>query len=281
MQIKPNTYTQEQLARFTSEDWDRLQKGLSLLEGSPPTPQTTPLEAPGSPTIDDPTQAHTLLSARRELASLEPPPEGSQADVYLTDLAEKQATTARDRQMGGTRPRMGGPGWVAGGLHTLLPSLKGAKETIGKYLQGFLPNQAFNAVIHTESHGDPEAYNPVSGARGMGQLIAKWHPGVKDYFDPVENLTVSKEFWERLRKKYEGDLDATAGAYFTGEVGVDALRKVLGPDWLSTSAPDNQYIQFGRKQKSLHQVQVEIKGYLYKVQKNRGAMDYLQKYGIQ
>jgi hypothetical protein len=83
--------------------------------------------------------------------------------------------------------------------------------------------QLIKAVAHVESAFDPHAVSR-KGAMGLMQLMpatAK-DQGVKDAFDPLENLRGGARYLSALLRRYDEDLDLALAAY---NAGPEAVRR--------------------------------------------------------
>lgn len=86
-------------------------------------------------------------------------------------------------------------------------------------------------VILRESSFQPCAVSPV-GARGLMQLMPETAEelGVRDPFDPEENLAAGAKFLGKLLRRYGGDLTLALGAYHMGPGAMDDRKQApLGP----------------------------------------------------
>lgn len=85
-----------------------------------------------------------------------------------------------------------------------------------------LAPELIRAVVTVESSFDPTAVSHA-GAQGLMQLMpgTATELGVKDSFDPLENLTGGSRYLSQLLKKYSGDLDRALAAYNWGQGNVD------------------------------------------------------------
>jgi len=86
------------------------------------------------------------------------------------------------------------------------------------------------AVIHHESRFSPCAISS-SGAQGLMQLkpATAWEVGVKDPFDPVDNIGGGTRYLGYLLRRYRGDLVMPLGAYKDGRSVFDR-HKGLPPE---------------------------------------------------
>ncbi|MCB0333347.1 MAG: lytic transglycosylase domain-containing protein [Bdellovibrionales bacterium] len=82
------------------------------------------------------------------------------------------------------------------------------------------------AVIHTESAFNPKAVSP-KGARGLMQIMPfhDKHLGIKDPFEPSQNIEAGVRLLALLGKRYQNNLSLVLAAYNAGE---DAVSKYGG-----------------------------------------------------
>jgi soluble lytic murein transglycosylase-like protein len=74
------------------------------------------------------------------------------------------------------------------------------------------------AVVKVESDYDPWARSP-KGALGLMQLIPPtgWRFGVRDFFDPQQNIEGGVRYLKFLLEMFEGNVDLSLAAYNAGE----------------------------------------------------------------
>jgi len=84
-------------------------------------------------------------------------------------------------------------------------------------------------VMRQESGFRPCAVS-VKGAMGLMQLMpdTAGDLGVKDCFDPKENVTAGARFLHQLLNRYNGDVVKALGAYNAGPARVDAVDGIPG-----------------------------------------------------
>ena len=96
------------------------------------------------------------------------------------------------------------------------PLIEGAAKT-----QQLTP-QLIRAVIEKESAFRPCAVSP-KGATGLMQLMPATAEqfGLRDVFDPRDNINAGAKYLKQLLDKYSGDLSKALGAYNSGPATVD------------------------------------------------------------
>jgi soluble lytic murein transglycosylase-like protein len=90
-----------------------------------------------------------------------------------------------------------------------------------------LSEELVRAVIHAESAFNPSAVSP-KGARGLMQLMPALARefGVRNSFDPYENIQAGCRFLAMLLRKYSGDLRLSLAAYNAGPGAVDKYKGI-------------------------------------------------------
>jgi soluble lytic murein transglycosylase-like protein len=83
------------------------------------------------------------------------------------------------------------------------------------------------AVIKTESNFNRWAVSP-KGARGLMQLMPDTgrRLGVRDFFDPQQNVDAGVRYLKFLLDKFDGNLDLSLAAYNAGENLVERIGKI-------------------------------------------------------
>jgi soluble lytic murein transglycosylase-like protein len=87
-----------------------------------------------------------------------------------------------------------------------------------------------HSVIAIESNFDPKAVSPKN-ARGLMQLMPRTAElmGVKDSFDPGQNIDGGAHYLSDLLKKYRNDLTLALAAYNAGPDSVDKYGRRVPP----------------------------------------------------
>lgn len=89
------------------------------------------------------------------------------------------------------------------------------RTLIDRYeLQYDLPNGLLYGLVIRESGGNPRAESSL-GAKGLTQIIQKYHPSVNDPFDPDENLAYAARTLAKYRESL-GSWERAVAAWHSG-----------------------------------------------------------------
>lgn len=103
-----------------------------------------------------------------------------------------------------------------------------------------LPPRLLARVADQESDFNPAAYNPDSGARGMMQIIPKWHPDVTATdLDPRDDIFYAARY---LRENFNrfGSWGKSLAAYNWGPGNLEKAISQHGEQWLSSAPRETQ-----------------------------------------
>jgi len=95
-----------------------------------------------------------------------------------------------------------------------------------------LPTRLLARVAFQESNFEPGAYNEKSGARGMMQIIPKWHPGVNvTDLDPRDDIFYAAKY---LRENFNrfGSWSKALAAYNWGPGNLQKNITKYGLAWI-------------------------------------------------
>lgn len=101
-------------------------------------------------------------------------------------------------------------------------------EIIAFYASKYkLPVKFVNAVIETESAWDKDAVSPA-GAKGLMQLMPDTAKmlGVKDSFDPRQNIAGGTKYLRMLLNKFNGNYKLALAAYNAGPRTVEKYKGI-------------------------------------------------------
>jgi soluble lytic murein transglycosylase len=83
------------------------------------------------------------------------------------------------------------------------------------------------AIIKVESDFDPRAVSRA-GAKGLMQIMPQNYAslGLKDPFDPYENIKAGSRYFRQLLDRFDGELSLTLAAYNAGPSIVDRYKTI-------------------------------------------------------
>ncbi len=107
-----------------------------------------------------------------------------------------------------------------------------SQERISEWVKRLSPDYQLDpalvlAVIRTESNFNPRAHSE-KGARGLMQLLPATARrfGVKDIWDPLDNIRGGMAYLRWLLEYFDGDLERSLAGYNAGEGAVDLHRGI-------------------------------------------------------
>lgn len=106
------------------------------------------------------------------------------------------------------------------------PLFKAASERYG------VPSCLLSRLAYQESRYNKYAYNSGSHASGIMQIVTRWHPTVKDPFDPNEAIPYAAKYLSDLYRQF-GSWDKAMAAYNWGPGSLSNAIKKYGDDWVS------------------------------------------------
>lgn len=137
--------------------------------------------------------------------------------VHYTNVPSdpRYAFVRRDPEPQSAKPAAEAGGLVGRGLRAFAHVIRTAAERHG------VDARLVEAIVQAESAGNPTAVSP-KGARGLMQLMPERAAelGVRDSFDPVQNVDGGVRHMRDLLQRFGGDVTLALAAYNAGEAAV-------------------------------------------------------------
>jgi len=138
-------------------------------------------------------------------------------NVQSSDARYRRIIKSRETEPGYRFPSTSHPAGLAkAGLLIRASSYDGLVRQAARAYQ--MDEALVRAVIHTESAFNPSAVSS-KGASGLMQLMPGTanRYGVRDIFDPVENVYAGVHYLHDLKQMFNGNMQLTVAAYNAGE----------------------------------------------------------------
>lgn len=103
-----------------------------------------------------------------------------------------------------------------------------------------LPDRLLARMAAQESDYDPGAYNAQSGARGMMQIVPKWHPGVNvTDLDPRDDIVYAGKYMRENHDRF-GTWSKALAAYNWGPGNLQKAITEHAGAWLSRAPQETR-----------------------------------------
>ena len=92
-----------------------------------------------------------------------------------------------------------------------------------------IPVNLLGRLLQQESDFNPYAHNTGSNAQGIAQIVPRWHPEIKDPFNPEEAIPYAGKYLAKLYKNFD-HWDLALAAYNWGWGNLRKHLERYGPD---------------------------------------------------
>ncbi len=101
-----------------------------------------------------------------------------------------------------------------------------------------LPPRLLARVAKQESNYNANAQSSA-GAKGLMQIVQRWHPNLADPFDAVESIDYAAEFLRKLHDRF-GTWSKALAAYNAGPTALASVIRKHKSNWLAHMPAETQ-----------------------------------------
>ncbi|MGM0416448.1 MAG: lytic transglycosylase domain-containing protein [Thermodesulfobacteriota bacterium] len=201
----------QQVSGWSGEEAQNFFSRFNLLSSFSAEQGSSPYSAGGTPRAQQVSRAYEEMASPP--ASVPSPEPGHAAQAYDTAVNSRAGAALHLSHTSNDIRSQGNSSPAPTDIHKLIDNVAQQMD---------LPAKLVHSVVFAESSYRPDAVSPA-GAEGLMQLMptTAQEVGVKNSFDPQDNLTGGCRYLKGLLEKYHGDLDHALAAYNWGQGNVD------------------------------------------------------------